>query len=134
MLRPVEFVRKSELVTSHFGTWPSFHDSEVLRVELERADACLLISLRAFEMSNAIDQKGNFRREKLCRIVLKFSQVDKLRLEDFNEQNVISELVIEKQSNNVEIAVSLRSSYGLSGSFVCRAAEVLCVEPIREEE
>ena len=85
-------------------------------------------------MSNAIDQKGNFRREKLCRIVLKFSQVDKLRLEDFNEQNVISELVIEKQSNNVEIAVSLRSSYGLSGSFVCRAAEVLCVEPIREEE
>jgi hypothetical protein len=137
MNQPIEtiFFSNSNLVMERFGKWPSFHDAEILRVELWRnpdvrqnPSAILRMDIYVFEVSPDLDERGYFRLENESVICLLFNGVEDLKIADFNYQNVIQELSCSKLKNG-RLAFEIYSSFGLSGSFSCIEAEVTEVRP-----
>ena len=83
----------AEKILEQFGRFPTFHDAEVLKIVLERDHLSVSLRLLVPEYKDRI-QTGNVEVE------LRFLDVEKLKIEDFNYQNVIGSLtfreVIEK--------------------------------------
>jgi hypothetical protein len=55
----------AELVTAIFGSWPSFHDAEVVRLRLERTEKydsgpSLHTDVHTFEVTSDIDVQGRY--------------------------------------------------------------------------
>lgn len=81
-------IQNAELLTKLFERFPSFHDSEVVQVILDRkveGKVCptLTAKIRVF------DAKIN------CLATLKFFYIFGLKLENFNHQNVLGDLEIK---------------------------------------
>ncbi len=113
-------------VVDYLGSWPSFHDAQVLNVELDAKIPTIIMRVYAFETDKTLDEKGHYKRIKNCIITLKFFSIQDLELYDFNYQNVLFNLefkIIKKK-----IKVLINSSYGLNGKFVCEKAEIISVE------
>lgn len=112
------------LVIDRFGTWPSFHDAEVIRVELSRSpDVALSIDIYVFATSQQLDARGYYKREQESIVGFMFRGVHEMTLLDFNEQNVLQELVVSRREDG-DLRVEIFASYGLNGSFLCSNAEV----------
>ena len=125
-------IKNAHLVTGYFGRWPSFHDAEVLRVEMSRTTQPprMELDLYASLMSPEVDERGYFRHTHKCVVTFLLHDIQEMELEGFNQQNVISGLYAESKGDAVE--VSLGPCFGLNGTVVCRSVEVLRVEPIAE--
>lgn len=123
-----QFFANAALLTSRFGAWPSFHDAEILRVELSRSTGVALrLAVYVFATSPQLDSRGCYKRIKESVVTLTFRGTDEMTLLDFNEQNVLRELLISRQENG-RFRVEILSSYGLNGGFLCNSAEVAHVE------
>ena len=117
----------SRLLTQRFGEWPSFHDAEILRLELIRdSGVSLRMEVYLFTRSSEVDEHGRFRHEKPSIVTLQFDGLQDLSLAEFNEQNVLGELVCSRLNDN-RLQVELYSLYGLGGQFTCSEAQVLQV-------
>jgi hypothetical protein len=119
-----------------FGRWPSFHDAEVLRINLDRAGSegpTLEVVIYIFEMTKEVDAKGFYVLRHHTEVTLRFDGVSGLRLEAFNRQNVLSSLEIQRiarpGSDGQHFRVSMPSSYGLEADFECGRAIVAEVRP-----
>ena len=126
----VDLIRNGELVTSHFGFWPSFHDAEVMRVELTRGegDPALILDLYAFEMLPEVDERGVYKLAKRCVVTLACNGCRGLELDGFNEQNVLAQLTIEPEGELLRVV--LHPCYGIWAEFTCERVEVLRVRPL----
>ena len=121
----------SELVTSRFGEWPSFHDAEVVRLELRRFPTPRIeLDLYYFRTDRETDTSGRFRREDECIVVLWFKDIEDVVLEGFNLQNVLACMTIEVVDEVFQVV--LHPCYGVSGQFRCREMEVREVRAIQE--
>ena len=123
-------VSRAELLVEPFGYWPSFHDAEVHRVELDRGDGArapnAIADNHVFETDGTVDERGYFRNKTSVRVRLRFAAVDDLELYGLGCQNVISELVLAPTLEG-RIRVSLAPCFGLSGTLTCASIEVLDV-------
>ncbi len=87
-------------LTSVFGYWPSFHDSEVLCVHLERRQFIEGIGpnldalIHVFEMTSEISPSGSHVLRHHSLVHFRFHDVVELKLEGFNLQNMLWELAI----------------------------------------
>jgi immunity protein 50 of polymorphic toxin system len=119
---------------SAFGYWPSFHDAEVHRVELNRGAAgehpSITLVVHVFDMSNEVDENGQYRVVTSVLTTLRFDDVRESELLDLGPQNVLSSLVFELETTGL-IRVTLGPCYGLFGSLVCGQVTVLSVVPWR---
>jgi Immunity protein 50 len=126
-------VRNRELLIKIFGGWPSFHDAEVLRVELDRDGQQLLAVIYLFRMTDKVDSSGYYVLENKVLATLRFLGVVDLTLKWFNQQNVLWNLEIidvrERQLEHISFEVSFPSSFGLEADFKCESIEVVSVEP-----
>lgn len=120
-----------EKVVQAIGFETTFHDSEVLRIELSRIDEepsltiCLLTrrSLRPTEIDPS---------SPLFYIVrLKFHNIDDLELGRFNHQNVLMGLVETKDGDRLKFRFA--SVFGVDCSFSCKKAEVISLEETEME-
>jgi hypothetical protein len=119
----------SALLTERFGGWPCFHDAEVLRVEMSRVnDVVLSMDVYVFRYSNETDASGRLKLKDPTVVKLEFGNVVNMQFENFNEQNVLGDLVCERREDG-SIAVEIVSLYGLSGEFSCEHARVAAVYP-----
>lgn len=123
-----------EQVLERFGRWPSFHDAEVLRINLDRRDPeqrrfpTLEIAIHCWERSENLLASGHFETSNHSLIHLRFRNVSKVDLKDFNIQNVLHALsVIEIEDGCLQVTID--GIYGLDGSFVAGSGEVVSVEP-----
>jgi len=120
----------AELLMARFGTWPSFHDAEVIRIELSRSpDVAINMEVYLFATSSQLDDRGYYRREKESIVTFVFRGVQEVALRDFNEQNVLQELAISRQEDG-NFRVQIFASYGLNGSFLCASAEIAQVQQV----
>ena len=103
----------SESVVEALGSWPSFHDAEVIFLKLDRADRVL---------EAGIELPPTTKPGSRCQVNLRFTGIRDLDIDGFNEQNVLSELLIEQEPN--ELRVTFGPCYGLSGEFLCARAVV----------
>lgn len=133
----------SELLTSVFGYWPTFHDAEVVRLELVRVEPYgagpdLLADVHAFEITNEVDAKGHFVLRHDVLVSFRFRGVDQLRLEDWNNQNAIFGLGIEdirsRQLDVLKFEVRFDGSFGVQARFLCRSVEIESVKPFGPQD
>src|SRR4051812_18730399 len=109
----IERIEGYSKALAHFGRWPSFHDSEVVRIELDRGDessAILRASVHAFNLTSKIDPKGHYITENHGVIHFEFIDVCELSLTGFNHQNALAGLSIgdisERQIERQKFEVS----------------------------
>lgn len=131
-LKPISeaasLVKNSKKMIDYFGDWPSFHDAEILRVGLDREHCSCQLEIYFFKTSSEKDSQGNYKQTAHCRILLQLEEIELLELADFNYQNVIAGLSIERFEELIR--VTLHPSYGLFGKIHCRAVVLKSVEPV----
>jgi hypothetical protein len=128
----------AEKVERVFGRWPSFHDAEVIRFLLERSDPheagpSVVAAVHVFEMTNQVGPDGTYVLRHHTMVSLRFTGVDELQLEGFNNQNVLWDLVIsdirDRQLESLRYEVTFSSSFGMGARFLCREILVESAEP-----
>jgi hypothetical protein len=113
-----------------FGCWPSFHDAEVLGIELNRTGSSK-IRVHAFAVTGAVDSNDLYVCEKHCIVTMVLDDVSGVELADFNHQNVISSLKISRENN--EFILMLDSSYGVAGSIRAKSVRIEITAGIPED-
>ncbi len=118
-----DVVGNPALVTSVLGSWPSFHDAEVLSVRLSRnGEVAVHLTVKAMPY----DPSGKISSSL---IELLFRGVEDVQLSDFNNQNALWDLTVEQNEHTKKLNIS--ASYGLAGSFSFTDAEILDVKVLR---
>ncbi len=121
-------IANSQLLTGIFGTWPSFHDAEVVRLCLDRdgaAGALLEADIHLFEMTSEVTPDGFYRHRHDTMATLRFAGVDELSVVGFNHQNVLSELSLAENPSHTGWEVSFDASFGVAIQFSCESISVL---------
>jgi hypothetical protein len=123
-------------LTRIFGTWPTFHDAEVVRLSLDRSGPegpILEAHIHLFAMTPEVDARGYYVLRDHTLVTLRCTKVDHLVLEDFNHQNVLFSLGIEPldagASDGSCFRVRMESSYGVSAVFTCKRLIVIDAVP-----
>jgi hypothetical protein len=106
-----EIVGAQELV-SRLGRWPSFHDAEIIQVQLVR-DAPSSLTVRLMGPHDA-DAVVTFIFEHILDLTLTGEDVDR--------QNVIAELLVEKVNRATKLTFS--PCYGLAGHILAERVSV----------
>jgi hypothetical protein len=132
-------IRNSEALVERFGGWPSFHDAEVLSLQLDRRGELgepgpsLTLVIHLFKATGQRDLRGGMAWGTHTAATLLFASVSELTLEGFNNQNVLWDLdIVELAAPAVperSFSVELSTSHGLAASFFCGVAAVVGVEP-----
>jgi hypothetical protein len=116
----------ADLIT-RFGRWPSFHDAEVTDLTLRR-DGTSTITFHIFRMTSEISSSGHYVTDLHTLVTFTLGEIIAMELYDFNHQNVVFGLGIEKQDDGIEL--TLDPCYGLSGSIRTNQLSLSFVEGI----
>ena len=133
------FIESSNKLTDIFGYWPSFHDAEVIELNLWRGDVepdagryvfpMLKVHLHLWELTNEADPPGSLVLRHHTRATLRFYDVNEFQMEGFNHQNAILELAITRQERtqgpSPVFAVHFNPAHGMGASFICSRVEVV---------
>ena len=68
------------------------------------------------------------KNDVLAEIV--FRKIQDIKLDDFNHQNVIYEMLINPHEADERLAVEINTSFGMGASFTCSSIKVLSVVPM----
>jgi len=137
----------SEKLTQIFGQWPSFHDAEVIDVNLWRGRVhpdkglwefpVLTVKVHLWKMTREVDSKGYFICENHTLCTLVFREVADLSMTGFNHQNAIFDLEIERKERDrppsLYFAVRFDPSFGIDSSFECLQIEVADAVPCGDD-
>jgi len=141
------FIEGSQKLTNIFGYWPSFHDAEVIELNLLRCDSGpneespyeftkLTTKLHVWELTNEVNAEGYLVRRHHMLTSLLFIDIEELKINGFNHQNVIFALTIERQKRSdgpsPVYAVKFDSSFGMRASFTAFRIEVADAVPCTE--
>lgn len=134
----------SEKLTGIFGSWPSFHDAEVVGVHLHRGEVAperdmyifpiLTVTMHVWRMTREVDAQGFLVLELHTLVTLRFHGVgESIRIEGFNHQNAIFDLSISQKERQDGPSpffwVDFQPSFGMGAAFECSAVEVVEAVP-----
>lgn len=126
-----KFIENAEIVIDHFGYWPSFEDSEVISIKMERAldksSASIQLRMYSFEMTEEVID-DNYQITKHCFIDFEFSEVINTEFDGFNHQNSVVALEFGKQEDNQFCHIV--SAHGVDGYLEARRIRVVRLEPV----
>ncbi|HTU36228.1 MAG TPA: Imm50 family immunity protein [Candidatus Acidoferrum sp.] len=108
-----------------FGYWPSFHDAEILSLELNRTGESTL-SVKTWEIANEVDIQGYYVLRKHVTVHFLLEGISNLELTGFSVQNVIFGLEIARSDDGFRL--ELDPCYGLAGSLTTAKLRVK-IEP-----
>ncbi|SHK20321.1 Immunity protein 50 [Rubritalea squalenifaciens DSM 18772] len=128
-------------VTEAFGYFPVFHDAEVISLSCHRGapdtgSPSIDFTLHAWEMTSELTESGHYQLGKHHLITFRFHGVDHVKLDHWNYQNVLFELIIreiEEPSDHALLTVDFSSSFGLEGGFRAISGEIISVTPCDED-
>ena len=110
----------AESLVAELGSWPDFHDAEVLELVLRREGVSCLVVQPA--------KAGGIPPEKAAApIRFSFEGIVDLELADFSSQNVIASLVCLVTANGWRVTLS--PCFGLAGYIEARSVAVSGGEP-----
>src|SRR4051794_18908164 len=114
MALPAELtgVSGAQELFDRFGYWPSFHDAEILSLELNRKGVSKF-RIHTWEMTKEVDSESFYKLVKHVVVEFAFERITQLSFEGFNHQNVIFGLSLESSERGW--LVTLEDCYGLSG-------------------
>jgi hypothetical protein len=137
-LNPTDVVKGHGSLTEIFGRWPSFHDSEVINVRLERRGRdqwegpVAYVSVHVFEGYRDAERSTEVKWRNHTIVTFRFAPVVDISLGGLNQQNAIQDLTFEtERPENRHVTwvgpayrVNFQPSFGLGISFVCRSVEL----------
>jgi hypothetical protein len=146
---PSPIIQNSNKITDIFGYWPTFHDAEIHSLSLSGgvADPCepgcespmLDLKIHLWEMTKDVTKEGWIVLAKHTLTEMRFRNVEKLELSNFNYQNSIMEMIFGLEPENLHpigggrnppmITVEIEPAFGLYAKFKCQSAEVLSAVP-----
>ncbi len=137
-------IEGAEKLIAVFGYWPSFHDAEVLWLLMDRRPVredvylpSLEMMVHAFEMTSETGPDGAYVLRHHVLVHLRFHMVNLVKLADFNHQNALYGLhfknIRARQLELADFEITLEGAWGLEGSFICKAVEVVDVTPCDKE-
>jgi hypothetical protein len=119
-----------------FGQVPSFHDSEILSLDLRRKGQSVL-RLHGWINTGQVGQGGYFVLDRNAIVTFTLSEVMDLQLDGFGIQNVIGGLILHRAPHRPErrgylaldplpqdIELELEPCYGLSGLIRARSVSI----------
>jgi hypothetical protein len=104
-----------------FGRWPDFHDTEVVRISLDRTNKSLL-EIHVFSTTSEVNAKGHFVTEKHAKLRLILTEITNCDLTGFNHQNVIDDLDLSQTDEGYQL--TLFPIYGVGGSISAKSVTV----------
>jgi hypothetical protein len=130
---PPHFEGRDEVV-EWFGRWPSFHDAEVLSIELDRRTGTR-VEIYAFERAPEVDSTGHYgiSRHAVVTFTLNGFPMDadgvvNTRIEYFNHQNVLFGVAVESLPGGY--ALALDGVFGVS-AYICGETISVSLRPGR---
>ena len=102
-LNPNDVVTGHERLTEIFGCWPSFHDSEVISIRLERRGRdqwegpVAYVSVHVFEGYRKAERSAEVKWRNHTIVTFRFATVVDISLNGFNQQNAIQDLTFETE-------------------------------------
>ncbi len=118
-------VQGASALVDWFGFWPSFHDAEVVSMELHRTGTSC-IKVHTFATTESVDARGYYATTKHVIVSFLLEDISFLQLEGFNHQNVIFGLNLQKTDSGYELTLS--ACYGVAGRIVASGVR-LAIEP-----
>lgn len=112
----------SELV-EWFGVVPTFHDGEVLRLDLKRDGVSKLV-VYGFRMTSETDEKGFYVLDRKFIATFELDGIDKLELEGFSGQNVLNALTVAVRPAGAGFDLEMSAIHGLGGTLGCRRLHI----------
>ena|SRR5260370_2696173 len=97
-----------------FGYWPSFHDAEVLSIELNRSGPSK-IQVHTFAMTDVVNSKGFYTCDKHCIVTFVFEEIAGIQLAHFNHQNALCDLDLHQEKD--EFVFDLAPAHGVEGKI-----------------
>jgi len=142
-----QYIGNSQKIISIFGHWPMFHDAEIFEFHLWRGNMdpetqtyilpVLTVKILLMQMTSETDEKGCYSFIKHTLATLRFHHVEKIEMKDFNYQNAIYELAIERQERvtgpSPVFIVQFDSAFGMDAMLECGAIEVLDAIPCNQK-
>lgn len=112
------------------GSWPTFHDAEILEIQLCRSKSSKIV-LHTWRMTENTDETGKYVLEKNVIVTLKLGTITDLELQGFSNQNVIADLLIKSAKNEHQITLS--PCFGVAGDIFATdlSIEFVAGEPER---
>ena len=97
----------------------------------------LTIKFHVWELTNEVDQKGFLVLRHHTLATLSFHDMNELKMEAFNHQNAIFELLIDAETRSEDqrpiLNVQLLPAFGVTASFRCSRIEVIDVIPCSDD-
>lgn len=104
----------AELV-ARFGHSPSFHDAEVISLELRRAPELSRVRLHVREYTGEQEEDQGQAQDRDVVVTFTLGGITSLRLEGWNHQNVLYDLKVEEREGAWMLRLS--TSFGLEGEI-----------------
>jgi hypothetical protein len=128
-----DLVEGNGLVTSRFGEWPSFHDAEIVRLHLDRNNGLEpsgpILTLWIYVFKSQFPPDDPNRLDSL--LELKFQDIDRFQMSEFNHQNAISSFEVEEIYSERLLrlihSVTIKPGFGISCAFECGLMEVVSI-------
>ncbi len=106
---------------SWFGSWPGFHDAEIVSLDLDRKGVSTL-QIYTFEMTKEIDERGFFVHKRHVLVNFRMEEILSLTLSDFSEESVIFGLSLTPVAEGFKI--DLDPCCGLSGTITAKRVSI----------
>ena len=127
-------IENANIIIDHFGYWPTFHDSEVISIKLERTldkeHSSVQLRLYSFEMTSELIN-GYYKLIKHCFIDFEFLELNKVELDGFNHQNAVLALEFGREEKNK--FCNIINAYGVDGYVEANQIRIKNLEPILEK-
>lgn len=128
---PVEGVENSRIILDE-GDWPNFHDAEVHHLHIWRGDVRPDDNVWIGPVMEASFELCALKNPYIA--VLKFHDCDAIRMEAFNHQNAVYDLVFQFEDRGTYndgkplppfIRVTFEQAFGVALSFKCMRIEAI---------
>ena len=108
-------------VVSWFGFEQTFHDSEVVSIDLRRDPEPSVMRIHAFRVTRKTDEKGYYVLDRHAIVSFHMSGITHQELVGWNDRNYLFSLDISRTDDGLRI--HMETSYGVAGT--------LCVKELR---
>jgi len=97
-----------------FGYWPTFHGDEVIHLHLNRTGTSSML-VQITRWTDEVDERGYYKFDKRGLVEFLPEDVTELDLENFNHQNVIFSISMERTPSGYRF--DMDTSFGLMGTI-----------------
>jgi len=104
-----------------FSYWPSFHDAEIVRLDLHRRRPSSLV-VATWQVTQETDPRGYFVHAKHVVVTFLLDEIEGLELAEFSSQNVVSG--IDVKITDGKFCLTIEPCYGLAGSITARKLSI----------